>query len=291
MKLNQSSLLLLLLPALSSAATPSGSNSKPSTHPSLLSSNIDARFVDADSVASSNAVKGSLDVPVDGKDGRPHAGPWVETSAERDRKSSKGSDDIDLVTTKFDTKVPSAGHITEDGKMVPHNGGVMDDPNRTGPKEGTRGMEGGVSEKGKENQYAEKVPGSPKEALPLPHSETQKLSSDSDSASGSGSRAAEAAGSLGMLEVSMSPSLFGEFSGYANKSANTYTFRNRPISLTNPTISPTPSLLPRPRKILWRSNMVLPAPPHTLARRDLTAKVLWLPRKAMDFIPWSSLSP
>lgn len=289
MKLNQSSLLLLLLPALSSAATPSGSNSKPSSHPSLLSSNIDARFVDADSLASSNAVKGSLDVPFDGKDGRPHAGPWVETSAERDRKSSKG-DDIDLVTTKFDTKVPSAGHITEDGKMVPHNGGVMDDPNRTGPKEGTRGMEGGVSEKGKENQYAEKVPGSPKEALPLPHSETQKLSSDSDSASGSGSRAAEAAGSLGMLEVGTSLSLLDDFRDMRTR-VLICASRNRPIFPTNPTIFPTPSLLPRPRTILWRSNTVPAAQPHTQALRELTTKGLWLLRKAMDFTPWSSLSP
>jgi hypothetical protein len=32
------------------------------------------------------------------------------------------------------------------------NGGVMDDPHRAGPKEGTRGTEGGVSEKGKEGK-------------------------------------------------------------------------------------------------------------------------------------------
>lgn len=141
---------------------------------------------------------------MDGKDGRPHAGPWVETGAERDRKSAKGSDDFDLGSTTYDSKIPSSEHLsTEEGKMIPHsNSGVMDDPNRTGPREGTRGTEGGVSEKKKENLYnAEKVPGGPKEAPPLPHSEEQKLPSDSDSATGTGTRSAEGAGTLGMLEV------------------------------------------------------------------------------------------
>ena len=81
----------------------------------------------------------------------------------------------------------------------------MDDPHRAGPKEGTRGTEGGVSEKGKEGQLtSEKVPGGPKEAPPLPHSETKKLGSDSDdTATGSGSRSAEGPGGLGMLGVSL----------------------------------------------------------------------------------------
>jgi hypothetical protein len=130
----------------------------------------------------------------------------VETSGDRDRKSAKGSEDIDQVSAKYDTKIPSSQHIsTEDGKVIPHsNGGVMDDPYRAGPKEGTRGTEGGVSEKGKENQYTpEKVPGGPKEAPPLPHSETKKFGSDSDgTASGSGSRSAEGDGALGMIGVS-----------------------------------------------------------------------------------------
>lgn len=153
---------------------------------------------------SNNAAKGSLDVPIDGKDGRPHAGPWVETSAERDRKSSKGSDDLDVVTGEFDITIPSSGHLsTEDGNVIPHsNGGVMDDPHRTGPKEGTRGTEGGVSEKGKETLYnAERVPGIPKEAPPLPQSEASKLSSAKDKTVGSSSRTADDTSSLGMLEV------------------------------------------------------------------------------------------
>ncbi|CEJ57143.1 hypothetical protein PMG11_05848 [Penicillium brasilianum] len=195
------SLVLLLLLALTTAAADLNSVSQPSARVAGASSDLNSRYVDSDSIASSNAVKGSLDAPVDGKDGRPHAGPWVETTAERDRKS-KGSDDIDLVSTKYDLKIPSSEHLSAEGKVIPHsNGGVMDDPDRAGPKAGTRGTEGGVSEKGKENQYnAEKVPGSPKEALPLPHSEKQKQSSDSDATVGTGGRTADEAGTLGMLE-------------------------------------------------------------------------------------------
>ncbi|KAJ6157565.1 hypothetical protein N7470_005157 [Penicillium chermesinum] len=178
MKIHPTSILLLLLPALSAALT------------------------DTDSYASSNSAKESLEIPVDGKDGRPHAGPWVETSADRDRKSSpKVSDDYEPSSTKYSSKIPASEHIsTDDGEMIPHsNGGVMDDPHRTGPKQGTRGTEGGVSEKGKESYMAsEKVPGGPKEVPPLPNSEKQKLSSSNDDTTGSG-RTADSAGTLGML--------------------------------------------------------------------------------------------
>lgn len=197
-----SSQLILLLPALAAAAT--NAQVEPSAPASRGSYGLESRYVDAEPAPYRNTPKGSLDVPVDGKDGKPHAGPWVETNAERDRKITKGSDDIDRATVKYDTKIPSSEHLsTEEGKMIPHsNGGVMDDRNRVGPREGTRGTEGGVSEKGKENQMnAGKTPGSPKEAPPLPHSEAQKLPADSDAGVGSGSRTAEGAGTLGMLEV------------------------------------------------------------------------------------------
>ena len=57
----------------------------------------------------------------------------------------------------------------------------MDDPNRVGPKEGTRGTEGGISEKSREKQenldaqLSENKPEEPKAAPPLPHSEQEKL--------------------------------------------------------------------------------------------------------------------
>ena len=121
--------------------------------------------------------------PIDGKDGRPHIGPFVETSAERDRKKAKESGDEEMASTseKILTKpIPSGTPDTNDG--------VMDDPYRKGPKEGTRGTEGGISEKSREKegqlsiigQDEGKKPDPPKEVPPLPHSEQEKVeSSDS----------------------------------------------------------------------------------------------------------------
>lgn len=203
MKINTSSTLLLLLPAISAALTDATYNDNINSRVSRETVGSNANLVDPDIVAA-NVAKGAPDVPVDGKDGRPHAGPWVETNADRDRKIIKGSTESDS-SANHDSQIPSSQHLsTEERKVIPHsNSGVMDDPYRTGPKEGTRGTEGGVSEKGKEGQFtSEKVPGGPKEAPPLPHSETKKLSDSDDTRIGGGNRVAESSGSLGMLEVS-----------------------------------------------------------------------------------------
>jgi Ca2+/H+ antiporter, TMEM165/GDT1 family len=111
---------------------------------------------------------GTKDAPVDGKDGLPHQGPFVETGAERDRKKTKESDDEEPATSP--QKALDVEYAIEPGTPE-SNDGVMDDPHRLGPKEGTRGTEGGVSEKSKDKKYVEKVPDPPKKEPPLPHSE------------------------------------------------------------------------------------------------------------------------
>ncbi|KAA8645735.1 hypothetical protein EYZ11_001248 [Aspergillus tanneri] len=142
------------------------------------------------------APKGTQDAPVDGRDGRPHAGPWVETNAERDRKKSGSGLPSDIPSNP-----KLSEHLGPDGNPMPYsNDGVMDDPHRTGPKEGTRGTEGGVSEKLKDNTNSgEKVPDGPREVPPLPHSEKQRLqpSEDTDESKGSGGSGGS---SLGVLE-------------------------------------------------------------------------------------------
>ena len=142
------------------------------------------------SVKKSDTGIGAKDAPLDGKDGRPHQGPFVETSAERDRKKAKESGDEEAATPskkpllKEETKGTTGASSTDGWKMPETNDGVMDDPNRLGPKEGTRGTEGGVSEKnriGKAQEdttgltKTEKKPDPPKEVPPLPHSEQEKL--------------------------------------------------------------------------------------------------------------------
>ena len=127
--------------------------------------------------ATSKSASDSLklkDAPVDGKDGRPHSGPFVETSAERNRKQAKENGEAASASKVQPTKeIPSGA--------VEVNDGVMDDPNRKGPKDGTRGTEGGISEKIKEGKTggadikSEKKPDPPKEIPPLPHSEQASI--------------------------------------------------------------------------------------------------------------------
>ena len=111
---------------------------------------------------------GTKDAPVDGKDGLPHAGPFVETGAERNRKKIKENGEEEIVVTGL--KQAAKDELVDELPLS--NDGVMDDPNRIGPKEGTRGTEGGVTEKSKDAQHLDKVPDAPKE---VPHSDAEKL--------------------------------------------------------------------------------------------------------------------
>ncbi|EAW09300.1 UPF0016 domain protein [Aspergillus clavatus NRRL 1] len=198
-----SPLVLLLLPVISTtvadslptngAATDQVLAQRDSTTPDLVVPAIDG-------LAPKATPKGTLDAPFDGKDGRPHAGPWVETNAERDRKKSGTASSAD----KLEIATPSADHqhTGPDGKPIPHsNDGVMDDRHRTGPKEGTRGTEGGVSEKVKgTTSSGEKLPDGPKEAPPLPHSEQQKLPTSDQSEQSTEGKGSTGSANLGVLE-------------------------------------------------------------------------------------------
>lgn len=284
-----SSLALLLLPALTVAAADVDSTRQPNSRLSSESSGVDARYVDAEPAIYDTATKGSLDVPVDRMDGKPHAGPWVETTADRDRKT-KSNDGTGAGSAK-DTFKASSGNrpgIEAEAAIPNSNGGVMDDPSRPGPKEGTRGTEGGVSEKEKVNQAkSEKVPGSPKEALPLPHSEKQKQSTDSESMGGSAGRGSDDVSALGMLEVGV----IGAFDDLKKSTLLTFilSFRNLPIFLPSLTIFHTQSLLLRPKKIhsLFRkapqSRDPIPVPRSLVWRQ---ARRQWV--QAMACTPCSS---
>jgi Ca2+/H+ antiporter, TMEM165/GDT1 family len=109
---------------------------------------------------------GTKDAPVDGRDGMPHEGPFVETIAERNRKK--------IMETGDEEPAPPVLKMTVDKDMPVSNDGVMDDARRLGPAEGTRGTEGGVSGKSS-SKLTDKKPDPPKESPPLPHSETEKM--------------------------------------------------------------------------------------------------------------------
>lgn len=154
---------------------PDSEAASPSVPSSLAKSNLDATV-------------GTKDAPVDGKDGRPHQGPFIETNAERGRKKAKESGDDEPASTSKkpadQEKLKEASY--KDGRKIDlpeTNDGVMDDPNRAGPKSGTRGTEGGISEKSRDGKVegdtgltkSEKKPDPPKEVPPLPHGEQEKL--------------------------------------------------------------------------------------------------------------------
>ncbi|POS85409.1 hypothetical protein EPUL_006216, partial [Erysiphe pulchra] len=121
---------------------------------------------------------GTKDAPVDGKDGKPHAGPWV--GSEKDTIKATNNVKSTNKPHMSESKALEGNHMNymsdimiSQGEKIPEtNDGVMDDPTREPPKHGTTGTEGGVSEKDKarkahEGQTGERVenmPASPKEA-------------------------------------------------------------------------------------------------------------------------------
>ncbi|KAH8884314.1 UPF0016-domain-containing protein [Thozetella sp. PMI_491] len=174
MRLRQrrSPLLLLLIPSLAATAVLASSSNVAATKDTAARDTLDT------SASSSGAKKydvGTKDAPVDGKDGKPHSGPFVEIENLRGPESTK-----DLPPLKDRPEDPTV----IDGVKIPEsNDGVMDDKNRPEPKKGTTGTGGGVSQKDKSRKSqedmtgvkAENKPEAPKEAPPLPHSEEEKI--------------------------------------------------------------------------------------------------------------------
>jgi len=126
----------------------------------------------ADATVGKASPVGTEHAPVDGKDGMPHEGPFVETSAERNRKKTQETGEDEVVETPL---TPSYKEQFSDKDLPQSNDGVMDDRSRKAPVEGTRGVEGGISEKSKDTKPVDKIPDPPKDARPLPHSEAETM--------------------------------------------------------------------------------------------------------------------
>lgn len=124
--------------------------------------------VDRDSSSSQRPNKqdiGTKDAPVDGADGKPHKGPFVEYEQSRKKSSA-------FIDTEKPIRQDRSRKLAEDG--------VMNDRNRDSPKKGTTGTERGVSEKSREREEhesqtgrrKEQKPESPKDALVTSHGDT-----------------------------------------------------------------------------------------------------------------------
>ncbi|KAK4200292.1 hypothetical protein QBC40DRAFT_306839 [Triangularia verruculosa] len=161
----QSPLLLLLLQSLATTAVLA---ERQLGKDSVDTYNRADPIIDTPAAVKKYGTKGA---PIDGKDGRPHAGPFVELD------STSESSELPVLKDR-----PTDPTIM-DGKRIPEsNDGVMDDKNRSEPKKGTTGLEGGVSEKDKERKLREQTgervenkPQAPKEAPPLPHADQEKI--------------------------------------------------------------------------------------------------------------------
>ncbi|KAI6808420.1 hypothetical protein KC358_g13006, partial [Hortaea werneckii] len=126
---------------------------------------------------------GTEDAPVDGLDGKPHAGPFVDTTPEETTKKGKGgaaktssAKPRPTSLEKFKDASNDDGWALDD--IPEKNDGVMNDESRVAPKKGTTGTEGGISEKTKDRLRKgdpEKKPQAPNEAPPLPHKEQERI--------------------------------------------------------------------------------------------------------------------
>ena len=217
----QSSAILFLLPSLAITAAVSDTPLNKDT-------------VSTTDILASGRGLGTKDAPIDGKDGRPHAGPFVELNV----PSSKADELPPLPSRPADPTIV-------DGKKIPDiHDGVMVDKAHAGPKKGTTGLEGGVTEKSREKilreqqgEIVENKPQTPKEAPPLEHSDHEKI------AGGKGSKAADKSSEktvedvLG-LEVREFLELIWEIGTDTD-------IRNQPIFQKKPTINPflSPNLL------------------------------------------------
>ncbi|OTB12890.1 hypothetical protein K445DRAFT_65667 [Daldinia sp. EC12] len=181
----QTPFILLLLPSL--ALVTSALDAKPAKDvPAVGAGSASSQPLDS-AAASSKSTKvdvGTKIAPVDGKDGMPHEGPFVTT--DKGRKKGDANDGIETKPLPSLKDRPIDPTVI-DGKKIPEsNDGVMDDPHRQPPKQGTTGTEGGVSEKDKAKkakegvtgEKVENVPQKPKEKPPLPHSEQEKITSE-----------------------------------------------------------------------------------------------------------------
>jgi putative Ca2+/H+ antiporter (TMEM165/GDT1 family) len=119
--------------------------------------------------------KGTKDAPVDGMDGKPHAGPYVDDTPKSHDKAPNVVED--LGSAKKPAPSPESELVD---KVLDGDKSVMQDPGRK-LATGSTGTEGGVSAKDKERlaheektgEKKEQVPESPKEAHPNPVDQKQ----------------------------------------------------------------------------------------------------------------------
>jgi Ca2+/H+ antiporter, TMEM165/GDT1 family len=158
-------LILLLLPTLAATAVALDSTkSKPGSVQHLASDkNPSSKNADLPSAPDARPEVGTKDAPVDGLDGKPHAGPFVDSTK---KKSSQQV--VDLGAGGETLNQETKDRVLKDTFDLPEDDGVMADVADRKAVTGPTGTEGGVSQKDRERKEkgvsTEKRPDPPKEA-------------------------------------------------------------------------------------------------------------------------------
>ena len=115
---------------------------------------------------------GKKEAPVDGLDGKPHNGPFVDVEESADEKRKKAASES--LQSTYDSLDASGSHTSSD-KSNEDDDGAKRDKSTNFETTGHTGTEGGVSEKEKDRKTQErlgtskgKTPDSPKEPIELP---------------------------------------------------------------------------------------------------------------------------
>lgn len=254
--------LLLLLPALGALAASAAVDVDDKLPARAVPPAYPAASAEPDpSPAPQAGLKGTKDAPVDGFDGKPHHGPYVDDKPTPSRKLPAVVEDLKPGKTSSSAAKDST-LVEADDAVLDGDKSVMQDPDRK-MATGKTGTEGGVSAKDKERlaheekhgEKMEKVPEPPKEAPPLPHGDQKHLQGDASVAE----TVTRALGAVG-LEVSRPVPSAG--TPWTNESC-----RNPPTSPTRPTTSPIPYQAASPPRTRWPQPQRQRHPPLTCQAR------------------------
>jgi hypothetical protein len=157
-----SPLLLLLLPSIA-AALAVDTSGKPGSVQHLRAAQLGKDASQSGlGVSGPTAKVGTKDAPVDGLDGKPHAGPFVESTKKKNAQLVE-----DLPSSRSASSAQAKEKVLKESFQLPEDDGVMSDLRDRKEVTGPTGTEGGVSQKDKERKgkgEVEKTPEQPKEA-------------------------------------------------------------------------------------------------------------------------------
>lgn len=159
----------------SSLAVAASIDTKPGSVQHLQSDkNLPSKKPDLAAAPDARPGVGTKDAPVDGLDGKPHAGPFVDSTKKKNPQQVE-----DIPANSGIISKENKEKVLSDTFDTPEDDGVMSDVSDRGQPTGPTGTEGGVTQKDREKKEKgaagqEKRPEAPKEAPKLKDFEEEK---------------------------------------------------------------------------------------------------------------------